>query len=94
MPKVNLYPPARSWPPDASGADRRIEMGWSQNTVQIGTTLLQPGADRHTDYFTVDGGYPAKKCWEGAFVDLDRESINQLIKMLRDCRDNAFGADQ
>ena len=30
---------------------------------------------------------------EGLFCDLDRESINKLIRTLRKARDQAFGAD-
>lgn len=30
---------------------------------------------------------------EGLFVDLDRHGVNQLIRVLRKARDQAFGAD-
>lgn len=96
MPKVNVYPPARADQPD--GADSRIEIGWRPKSsgtgaAQISTTKLQPGAPRDQDFFGGPEDKDPKLCWDGPFVDLTRDMINDLIWKLRDVRDKAFGAD-
>lgn len=95
MPKVNVYPTPLPNQPD--GADTRIEVGWSNaptGHVQIATTKLQPDADREAEYAPGTFAGEPKRAWDGAFVELDRDQINQLIRSLRDARDKAFGRDE
>jgi hypothetical protein len=71
--------------PDGTNADRRVEVGWSRDRyVAVATTRVsakQPG----------DG----ETLWdEGQHVDLNREQINELIRVLRRARDQAFGRDE
>lgn len=59
--------------------NRAVRIGWDRvGYVQL-ATVLQAGTDAEVD--------------EGQFVDLDRESINRLIRTLRKARDAAFGSD-
>lgn len=91
MPKFNLYPTPR--PDQADGSDARVEVGWGPNGVQFATTKLQPGAERGYEYFTGPDGQKWRS-WDGQFVDLDRDQINNLIRHLREARDKAFGRDE
>ena len=54
-------------------------VSWTRDVgVQVGTV----------DTLTPDDGQPC-----GTFADMDRQSINRLIEMLRRARNQAFGAD-
>lgn len=96
MPKFNLYARPN---PNGTDADRRIELGWSpveaHGSVQLGVTHIVPGAEQFRDreYFGGDEKEPAQRVWDGQFIDLDRDQINQLIHQLRDARDKAYGRD-
>ncbi len=95
MPKTNLYERPG---PEGQDSDRRLEVGWQADSVQVATTKLRPGADRNADYLSAvtyassTGGPP--RAWEGEFISLDREQINQLIRTLREARDKAFGRNE
>lgn len=69
------------------GLTEAVRIGWSPDcNVQIATVLMAP----------TDGALAVQitnPCDQGQFVDLDRESINRLIRTLRTARDKAFGAD-
>lgn len=112
MPKINLYPSPNTRPVSTSGGDnippawdetgarRRIEVGYQGKEfgggVQIATTMLRPGADRHQHYSPAPEGpdVPYTPSWEGWFVDLDRAGVNDLIRALRTARDKSYGADE
>lgn len=98
MPKINVYPPYPN--PDGSNADRRVEVGWHPNgSVQVGTAVRNkvkvdsmPGVT-----VTVPPGGTVDAdgwIWEGQYIDLDRQGINNLIRALREARDKAFGRDE
>ncbi len=102
MPKVNVYP---SSPNPDSVPDRRVEVGWHPHGfVQIGTTVRNPvkaikvdGVDGTTATMAVSPGGTVDEdgwTWDGQFTDLDRHSINQLIRALREARDKAYGRDE
>lgn len=97
MPKVNLYPLPN---PDGTDADTRVEVGWTPHgggSVQLATTKVQPGAEefRHREYFGgTDPEEPRRPVWNGWYIDLDRDQINNLIQRLREARDAAYGRDQ
>lgn len=90
MPKETIYENAYS-----GEAGNRIEptiytqVGWSRDgSVQI-ATVNQLGKLVGPDGKVVeDIGSP------GWFMDLNRHKINQLIKILRKARDDAFGRDE
>jgi hypothetical protein len=66
--------------------NRAVRIGWDRiGYVQL-ATVLQAGTDGAP-------GHEVAEVDEGQFVDLDRESINRLIRTLRKARDQAFGAD-
>lgn len=75
-------PKANIYPPNTTSdaeADRRIEVGWRAGSdVQIATTIP-----------TLDGSV-----WDGQWVDLDRQGVNDLIRALREARDKAYGRDE
>ncbi len=85
MPKTNIYPP-RTQPDEATV---RVEVGWHNGGVQIATTaLVNPTTLTLSD--TV-----AEPAWKSdSYVDLDRHSINTLIRALREARDKAYGRDE
>jgi fermentation-respiration switch protein FrsA (DUF1100 family) len=95
MPKFNLYP--RPLPDQPDGADTRVEVGYGPlHGVQIATTKLQPGADRNRDFIDGSGTVadPPRRAWDGWYISLERDQINELIRTLRDARDKAFGRDE
>lgn len=66
--------------------NRAVRIGWDRiGYVQL-ATVLQAGTDGAT-------GHEVAEVDEGQFVDLDRESINRVIRTLRKARDQAYGAD-
>ncbi len=74
-------PKTSIYPPNTSTpeeAGRRIEVGW------------RSGSDVQIATTTVD----ADSVWDGQWVDLDRRGINNLIRVLREARDKAYGRDQ
>lgn len=87
MPKEYIIPQNVARRCDENGGPREsVRVGWDRvGYVQI-ATVLQAGTDgAPTEHVSaVD---------QGQFVDLDRESINRLIRTLRKARDQAFGSD-
>lgn len=60
-----------------------VEVHWGANTwVQLGSINL---VEKDKDPYGPLSGF---------YVDLDRNMINKLIKVLRRARDYAYGADQ
>lgn len=87
MPKQYIITEAEERRRDEVGGRRSaIRLGWDRvGYVQI-ATVLQAGTD----------GSPVpmdSEVDEGQFVDLDRASINRLIRALQRARDQAFGKD-
>jgi len=84
---------------DERGATRRVELGYTSHDlgggVQIATTVREHGSDPTREYIeTGDPKDPLRRVWDGQFVNLDRGSINQLIRELRIARDKSFGRDE
>lgn len=80
MPRETFYPASNDEP------DCRVEVRWSKERfLQVGTTkhFVDPCAD-----------VSSQEWWEGQWVDLDRQTINDLIRVLRRARDQAFGRDE
>lgn len=93
MPRVNLYP--IPGPNQVEGADTRVEVMWDQHSgVRLGTTRLQPGADRHRDFCDGAPGEPMVPAWDGTIVELTRDQVNQLIRNLREARTKVHGRDE
>jgi hypothetical protein len=62
------------------------EVSWGKDSesVQMATLLVAPSTHTRLTEM-VEGGW---------FLNLDRSKINQLIRVLRRARDQAFGADE
>lgn len=93
MPRFMLYPNPS---PGEAHADTRVEVAWGRDSgdVVIAATKLRPGAHRDWETTVPDENGHAYRAWEGEFVPLTRDKINQLIRELRRARDQAYGADQ
>jgi hypothetical protein len=89
MPREYVYGPAAY--PDEQGVTGEnenyriaVSLGWSRQDaggyVQLGT--IRNGKEHSFD--------PA----DGLYADLDREGINDLIRLMRRARDQAFGRDE
>ena len=105
MPKVNIYEPLDGLPTDENRKDqRRIQVGWSKgNHAQIGIGWPDPDAKPaelvgNVDWaadFVVEGDTDNEgRVWRSQSVNLDRDTINRLIRELRAARDAAFGRDE
>ena len=59
---------------------RRFQVNWSRDReVQVSTVWCDP--DKSTTQ------------WDGTYVTLDRQQINDAIRALRKARDQAYGSD-
>jgi hypothetical protein len=87
MPKEYITTTAERKQCDEVGLrNRAVRIGWDRiGYVQL-ATVLQAGTDGAP-------GHEVAEVDEGQFVDLDRDSINRLIRTLRKARDAAYGAD-
>ena len=104
MPRETIYEvvrPSRVLQDDGSWKDEelskptvRIEVGWSRDMyVQVATTKLGSNSEPvavDKDMVPVE----PEGIWDGQWVDLDRHLINELIRVLRRARDQAFGRDE
>lgn len=73
------------------GQEPSVKVSWDRvGYVQI-STVLKGGIEQiHSGEIDV----PRGSVDEGHYVDLDRESLNQLIRVLRRARDAAYGRDE
>lgn len=99
MPKEYLITDDERRRADEFGGPRTaVRVGWERDGwVQIGTVLkaLLDGNPRPVDPDSSDvGPAPAVFADEGQFVDLDRKTLNNLIRTLRRARDQAYGRDE
>lgn len=93
-----------SWVDAPPVQPRRVSVGWSRGQhAQLGVGWVdseQTSKDvaPHVGWaadFIVNGELDeAGKVWQSQWIDLDRHSINQLIRELRKARDEAFGRDE
>ena len=81
MPKELIFQHTKFGDPDTSRPVTRV--GWSRETGHVELATIMP------DGVPLDPGPEAN----GWFVQLEREDINRLIRLLRKARDAAFGAD-
>jgi len=93
MPKESVYGeqfPNLETEPDPNPMVPLVDVLWGKETgaVQIVTKATDPHGGRWA------GDNPETHFTDGLFVDLDRKSINQLIRNLRRARDQAFGRDE
>mgnify|MGYP001615092856 CR=1 FL=1 len=86
---------------------RRVSIGWSKvyGSAQLGVAWVDPAKKPeqmppHAHSHAIDGDMQsaeiddAGKVWLSQWIDLDRQTINQLIRELRTARDAAFGRDE
>jgi hypothetical protein len=87
MPREYVYGPA-SWPKEQ---DLEVEnerfavsasVGWNKETGHVQLATIRNGSE---------GSFDPK---DGLYMDMDRRSINELIRLLRRARDGAFGKDE
>lgn len=89
---------------DAAPEHRRISVGWARGQdAQLGVGWVDPVLDlaqERGQSKTLPSGWSpgetdeAGKVWQSQWVDLDRHTINHLIRELRKARDEAFGRDE
>lgn len=102
MPKFNIYEPLGGGLPSEVAPDRRrISVGWSKGQhAQIGVgvidnTLTVPEQVSWSGDFLLESEKDESGLkWRSQWVNLDRHTINQLIRELRKARDEAFGRDE
>lgn len=105
MPKVNIYEPLGGLPAQDEQR-RRVQVGWHKGQhaqIGIGYTV-KPGTEQSVgdgpvpDWagdFIIEGEHDEQgRPWRSQWVNLDRGTINQLIRELRNARDQAFGKDE
>jgi hypothetical protein len=85
---------------------RRVSVGWSRGLhVQIGVGWVDqnnvtiapnaPGITTSSSYAPAfDETDERGRRWQAQWCDMDRHSLNQLIRELRKARDEAFGRDE
>lgn len=109
MPKVNIYEPAKPGVNIETGEEvpvqpRRISLGWGRGThAQLGIGWVDPEAKKEdvpravgfsADFMTSGETDERGRIWQSQWIDLDRHTINQLIRELRSARDQAYGRDE
>ena len=72
------------------GAPFAVRVGWSREAEYVQIATIDPEGETLSD----SGGKNEVKVEGGNFVDLDRRRINDLIRLLRRARDQAFGRDE
>lgn len=85
MPKELIHSDPALWNDDDENRGY-LELRWSRETdsVQVASVVL-----RKSDHSPV-----TREVQGGWYIDLNRRSINQLIRNLRRARDQAFGKDE
>lgn len=68
--------------PVDTGPSFRVKVGWSRECGDVQIATVNPETE---EGFDGAAGY---------YVDLDRRAINDLIRILRRARDQAFGRDE
>jgi hypothetical protein len=109
MPKFNIYErthggvDVETGKPIPARQPRRISIGWSRDRhAQLGVGWVDPDAEAKVpphvgwsaDFITSTELDEAQKVWQSQWIELDRHTINQLIRELRKARDEAFGRDE
>lgn len=109
MPKVNIYDPSPRGVNIETGEQgpeilRRVSVGWARGThVQVGLGWVDPAATLESvpraagfapDFITSGETDEHGRIWQSQWCDMDRHTINQLIRELRTARDQAFGRDE
>lgn len=110
MPKSNVYEPVQYGRDVETGVvaksrPRRVSIGWSKEgygaQLGVGWTepVTDPGGDVNRagtapDMVTSTEADEAGTIWYSQWIDLDRHTINELIRALRKARDEAFGRDE
>jgi hypothetical protein len=110
MPKEHIYDPIRRARLGDNGetvlvssGERRVSVAWGRDThVQVGIGWIDPDAEKSKggplgwsgDYLLSGETDEQMRFWSSQWCDLDRHTINELIRFLRRARDQAFGRDE
>lgn len=95
MPKESVYGNQHCFDPnDKNPQVPTVDVMWSRDgdLVQIVSKVEDPHGGRWIGEGDWDQG--STHFTDGMYVDLDRNSINKLIRNLRRARDQAFGRDE
>lgn len=78
------------------GSTRKAAPGVSEHDMYLNESNSAPGVTwtKSGDISSLSDTGELRRAWEGEHVELDREQINQLIRALREARDQAFGRDE
>lgn len=108
MPKEVIYTD-RGYPaygtPDEPEAECVIEVSWSKEAshVQMATKVVRPSDHapfvhetflEYLEPLPEDQLHGVLSMMSGMYATLDRDSINNIIRVLRRARDQAFGRDE
>ena len=91
MPKETVYGEQLTFDPkDANPQVPVVDVMWGrdQQFVQIASKVESPDGGRWAEES------PNSHVSDGMYVDLNRASVNKLIRNLRRARDQAFGRDE
>ena len=85
----------------AKGTHVQVGIGWVDETPKVINTTgnataagLTSSGRYSLDYLNSGETDEAGKVWLSQWCDMDRHTINQLIRDLRKARDEAFGRDE
>lgn len=70
--------------------DNRVKVGWSREAGHVQIATVNPEGETVSDF----DGTDEMRVEAGWAVDLDRSGVNDLIRVLRRARDQAFGRDE
>lgn len=74
-----------------------VTVAWTRagENVQVGTVTTDGSSLLQlVERFTQEEGVEAASVMQGLFGNLDRDGCNQLIRVVRKARDQAFGRDE
>jgi len=107
MPKQHIYDPTPRGVDVKTGEPgpevvRRVSVAWGRDAhVQVGIGWVDPDAQAANgnpgwsgDFITDGETDERMRVWSSQWCEMDRHSINQLIRELRRARDAAFGRDE
>lgn len=88
MPKDYVITAATNRRADELGGPREaVRVGWERDRLVQIATVSKAGVEGSASPLEAQVD-------QGQFVDLDRQSINHLIRVLKRARDQAFGRDE
>lgn len=76
---------------DSGDLELRVQVGWGNHPAGfVQVSSVEQSQNPNAEYAMTLAGKPV----DGWYVNLDRNGINRLIKVLRKARDQAYGRDE